>query len=244
MMVKRKFTLGYIGVGNGSKNADEIYPFNSVFGANKTLVYDGVTDDVDAVVIWGGIDIHPSIYNQEPHPKNQTKGQATPNNRDIIEWHIMREAYAKRKMIIGVCRGAQMLCCFAGGSLYQDVHGHNTSHDLMTYDKKTLYALADHHQMMNVDGTKYELLAWPHDPVGDDDLIGYTAQISYGHYHREKEINEPGQHLEMQKEPEVVWFPEVRGFACQPHPEWTGQNSIGFVEWVNKEIEKRLFNVV
>lgn len=224
--------LGYVGLGQDP--ADDIKPFDKIFKHAQNLTNVSTFDLVDAVVIWGGTDIYPNMYHQKAHPKSQALHLARPSARDVIEWHIMREAYKRGIMIIGVCRGAQMLCVFAGGSLYQDVSGHQNSHQVQTEDGYVHSPQSSHHQMMNLDGTQYELLAWPY----RSEQGNVKTQIS-NFYEREKYLNEPGLHLESKKEPELVWFPRVRGMACQPHPEW-GDYESSFNVYLMNQISERI----
>lgn len=230
-----KLVLGYIGMGRDA--GEDITPFDKLFTHKMNLMGDGAFKKVQAVVVWGGTDIHPSIYKQKPHPHNQVKKATEPSPRDKIEWHIMREALKNKVMIIGVCRGAQMLCALAGGSLYQDVSGHNSGHQLQTYDGEIFYAQAMHHQMMNLDDTENEVLAWPYvEPKGQEKkpqnrLSNFYERAQIG-------VDDPGKHLLTGVEPEIVWFPEVKGFGIQAHPEW--QPNSAFVDWTLKEIQARL----
>jgi len=176
-------------------------------------------------MLWGGTYVHASFYKQKSHPWNQQHGDE-PIERDLAEWHMMREAIYMKIPIIGICRGAQFLCVMAGGSLYQHVRGHNIRHGITTFDKQQFIAEASHHQMMNLDDTNHELLAWASN--------GPLSQI----YEREVSgRSNPGAHLEA-GEPEVVYFPEIKGLAIQPHPEWHNSDGDTFVNWILKETAK------
>lgn len=201
-----------------------IGPFSKIFTEkyNPVLATTKGLKGADALLLWGGKDIHPSFYGEKSHYKNQTRDVSPVDTRDLIEWHLMREAYDLGIPIIGVCRGAQFICAFAGGKLIQDVTNHNCSHEIRTYNGLSIYAPADHHQMMHVDGVNYELLAW--------------ADARSTHYSGpEGEIVR-----EIKVDPEVVLFPDVNGFAIQPHPEW-GPMGTEFNNWLLEEINFRLF---
>lgn len=71
----------------------------------------------DGLLLTGGMDIEPTRYGQEL--LNDTV-EITPN-RDDFEYALL-EAYLKRRRpILGVCRGHQLLNTFLGGTLYQDL---------------------------------------------------------------------------------------------------------------------------
>jgi GMP synthase-like glutamine amidotransferase len=110
--------------------------------------------------------------------------------------------------MIGVCRGAQLLCAFAGGTLAQDVKGHEGAHSIVTCDGEIYLPSANHHQLMLPGDVQHELLAWAsHSPaefyLNQNDAITYFP---------------PGF-----KHPEIVYFNEIRGLAIQPHPEWMAE---------------------
>ena len=59
-------TLAYSPFGNGHS----IYPFDELFD-NQVDAYVNGFNGVDAFLLWGGTDIHPSFYNESPHRFNQ-----------------------------------------------------------------------------------------------------------------------------------------------------------------------------
>src|ERR1700752_5461016 len=112
--MKTSFTLGYSPYDGPN---DGVSHFNQLFDHSKNLSKHPVSE-VDAIVLWGGTDIHPDFYNRSVHQRNHCP--QAPSQRDWFEWELMREAVAQHKPIIGVCRGAQFICAFAGGILIQD----------------------------------------------------------------------------------------------------------------------------
>ncbi len=74
-------------------------------------------DQVDALVLAGGADIDPLLYNEEPLPE---LGITEPE-RDLFELALIKEAWKQEKPIMGICRGLQILNVAFGGSLYQDL---------------------------------------------------------------------------------------------------------------------------
>ena len=78
--------------------------------------------------------------------------------------------------------------------------------------------------MMNQNGTKHELIAWSTHKLSPKYIGNNSEEIA------EKEIP---------VEPEIVFFPEVKGLAVQGHPEWLGPKS-QFVQYVLKLISEKL----
>ena len=83
-------TLAYSPFGRGTNTS----PFNEVFKSQFNPVEKGTLEGADAFLLWGGEDIHPSFYKQPCHIKNDNRN-TTPSYRDLVEWELMREAYAR-----------------------------------------------------------------------------------------------------------------------------------------------------
>lgn len=71
---------------------------------------------IDALMIPGGYDINPQLY------KEEIKEECKPGdiNYDKFSIELIKEAFAQKKPILGICRGCQLLNVAFGGSLYQD----------------------------------------------------------------------------------------------------------------------------
>lgn len=193
--------------------------FNTIFDYGKDAASLDSFNHVDALVLWGGADISPSFYKED---RIYSSGPINPTARDLYEWELIKEAVSMDIPIIGVCRGAQLLCAYAGGKLIQDVTGHQISHKLTTYDGETLLVNSYHHQMMYPYDVEHELLAWTTKKQATTYLPDTTEHA--------KHMLSPSF-----EEPEVVFFPEVRGFAVQCHPEWQ-QKTNPFNIWMDKQI--------
>lgn len=195
------------------------YPFNAI--ADNCTTVKSPTDIVEresALIVWGGADIDPNLYGHKSSKLTSTGGV-----RDFLEWNLMCRAKELGIPIIGVCRGAQMLCALAGGSLYQHTTGHaGRNHLVETYDGEIFTTNSIHHQMLNLSGTNHELLAWSKDRLSDTYIVedDMTAE------------NPP------EKEPEFVFFPDVLGFAIQWHPEVMDNVSLA-TQYILKEIYAR-----
>jgi putative glutamine amidotransferase len=72
---------------------------------------------LDGVIITGGEDINPQMYNEEPH---NTLGVIQPR-RDVFEKLLLDEAFKEKKPVLGICRGQQFLNVYHGGTLHQDI---------------------------------------------------------------------------------------------------------------------------
>lgn len=219
-------TIAYSPWGNGKS----IYPFDAIFD-NAINAYEKGFKNVDAFLLWGGTDIHPSFYGAEPHRHNQAP--ALPSQRDLWEWQAMKHCKANGIPIIGVCRGAQFMCAFAGGKLIQHVTGHDTGgHNVVTVDGDIFRVTSAHHQMLDLAGTRHELLAWAPQNL---------SACYYGEKSETPETVSMAMSKNQFKEPEIVFFPEFKGLAIQGHPEWA-EIGCEFVNKTNELVVEYLFN--
>jgi putative glutamine amidotransferase len=152
----------------------------------------------DLLVVWGGADISPTMYNRAVG--KYTGADSHLSKRDHIEWELMKRAKELNIPIIGVCRGAQMLCALAGGFLIQHVEKHSGQHVVLTIDGEELITNSIHHQMMYPWGVDHKMLA------------SIKTKLSKVHL-------DVDTHVDIEEEPEYVYFPKVKGFAVQWHPE-------------------------
>ena len=167
----------------------------------------------DAVLFHGGTDIWPGLYGESPISEVFTKRLLA---RDVMERKIMEAALESNTPMIGICRGAQHLCCFAGGSLFQHMDGHtNSNHGIQTATgEEFAFVPGDHHQVMRPNfGTRciWEPLAWAYPSQHRDVKTGPEAE-EFDKWEADFEL-------------EIVWFPAIRGLAIQPHPEWATNES-------------------
>jgi len=95
-----------------SGGAPLILPINKDLTVNYTQI-----KALDGLILTGGEDVNPLLYNEEPLYK-----QGPPlNERDLFEESIIQLALDEKLPILGICRGMQILNVFFGGTLYQDM---------------------------------------------------------------------------------------------------------------------------
>lgn len=217
---KLKGILGHVGMGTGV-----FEPFDQTFsGSMLVKPEDILAGKVQGLVIWGGADISPSIYN-EPVGRHTGAGDY-PSNRDKIEMAAVDAAIKVGIPMIGVCRGAQLMCAMSGGKLVQDVQNHMGSHAMRTVDGRTIITTSVHHQMMypfNLPDEDYDLIAWAA-PARSRSYEGVDAGAM-------QDFN--GSVLE----PEVVYFHKTHALCIQGHPEFTREDD-PFVIYCNDLIRE------
>jgi gamma-glutamyl-gamma-aminobutyrate hydrolase PuuD len=201
MKVKPQRTVGVAPEGHYGQG---VGPFGPLFSHKKFLSDEESFKGIDCMILWGGTDINPSFYNE----KHSNYSGASPfiSARDEFEWKAL--LYCKKHDIptIGICRGAQLGCAFAGGSLIQHVTGHGgCEHLICTHDGRTVYTNSVHHQMMNPYKIPHTLLAWASPARSKMYINGDDEEVEM---------------MRSQQEPEIVYFPEIRMLGIQGHPEY------------------------
>lgn len=73
-------------------------------------------EPLDALVISGGNDIGPELYGGDVAPKARIDSA-----RDALEIRWIEHARERAIPLLGICRGAQLINAFLGGSLHQDI---------------------------------------------------------------------------------------------------------------------------
>lgn len=76
-----------------------------------------VYEACDGILIPGGVDVDPTLFGEEPHPKLGRIDGA----RDRVEMQVTRWAIEDRKPLLGLCRGLQVINVTMGGTLWQDL---------------------------------------------------------------------------------------------------------------------------
>lgn len=78
---------------------------------------DRYLDMVDVVILTGGEDISPFLYEEEPLAETNELNI----ERDRSEYRFIQKAFAIKKPTLAVCRGMQLVNAVFGGSLYQNI---------------------------------------------------------------------------------------------------------------------------
>ena len=74
-------------------------------------------DQVDGLLLTGGLDVDPSRYGEKKLPCCGTCSAC----RDRMEFPLCRMALERNIPILAICRGMQVLSCVLGGTLWEDI---------------------------------------------------------------------------------------------------------------------------
>jgi putative glutamine amidotransferase len=193
---------------------------NGVTHGDTATHVDELRDD-DILLLHGGEDISPSLYNHAKHPYT-TAGVAL-SRRDRIEWALLQRAIQLKIPVLGICRGAQLLCAAAGGYLIQHVENHGGTHLVITIDGDEVSTNSCHHQMQYPFDVEHEMLMWIENKRSPVHFVGDGRSVTN----------------DLLVEPEAVYYPAVKGFAPQWHPEWLDDNHPAnkkLIRYINERI--------
>jgi gamma-glutamyl-gamma-aminobutyrate hydrolase PuuD len=216
--------------------SDEGWPFDSLF--DKVVVAKEIEDlqtNDGALILWGGEDIWPGFYGQEA---NATVYKKTPSVRDLVEVDLLERAIEIGLPIIGICRGHQLVAATRpGGKLIQHVENHGGNyHKMELYDGSFLTGNSIHHQMVYPWDLEepWELLAWTYGLSG----------LYIGENEEDVQFPEKARKNGSIIEPEAMWFPKIKAFTVQGHPEMCNNVLNRYVQWCLKEVQSRICSEV
>lgn len=177
----------------------------------------------DLICYVGGNDVSPTLYNHQTNSKTYSNRRSDEPNQLAHRVATEREHCIP---VVGICKGAQQVFVFNGGTLYQHVNNHCETHSAVTTDPEypIIQVTSSHHQMFDlhsIDPCEYELLAWC-EPRSD-------------RYERETDEDVGGYKVD----PEVVYFPDTNQLAVQYHPEWMSTESPGY-KYFDKLVQEKL----
>lgn len=208
-------TLGHVGEGTG-----DFEPFDQRYKDSLLVTPADIKNGapIDALVVWGGEDISPSLYRSSVSPF--CGATATQSRRDKLEASAMLACIGLGIPIIGVCRGAQLACALSGGKLIQHVTGHAGTHPITTDDGRELLTSSVHHQMM-----------YPWDVKDGFKVVAWSSNRRSSRYETGEGEEAISEHAGEMVEPEIVWFERTKSLAIQGHPEFM-QPGCEFVRYV------------
>jgi len=127
---------------------------------------------IDGLLIPGGRDIEPSFYGE----KVSYSSRFVKRQRTDFEILLFREIIKRRRAVLGICYGAQLMNVALGGSLYQDIYeemqspiDHKNPHEINIYGgplkRGTEMVNSSHHQAIKRLGNGLEACAEAKDKV-------------------------------------------------------------------------------
>jgi len=219
-----------------NKPLKKVYVVGPQLGYARSIHNKELVDDItkaDIVVLTGGADISPSTYGKKKLPCTWDYIE-----RDAFEINAYNKVRPDQ-LVVGVCRGAQLLCALNGGNLVQDADRH---------------AMGSYHNMQGMPGTPYEghnyaitslhhQMMYPFDIPQENYTIVFRAYPNRSTYYVGDGINPDI--IRQKGEPEIIIFhapDKPVGLAIQGHPEMMEQ-TCDTVVMFNDMIDDLLINI-
>lgn len=99
----------------------------------------------DGLLLTGGDDIQPSLYQSEVPEELGKTVTCTDPARDLLETMLIKETLAQQKPLLAICRGHQLLNIALGGTLFVDIATQvkgALNHAVMTHKDRLVHKAA------------------------------------------------------------------------------------------------------
>ncbi|MCP3965635.1 MAG: gamma-glutamyl-gamma-aminobutyrate hydrolase family protein [Lentisphaerae bacterium] len=110
---------------------------------------DELINDLDGLIITGGEDIDPALYNGEPSAAKLHNPE-----RDKLELEALKILENKNLPTLCICRGAQLLTVYYGGKL----HAHDPHPEKLRLHASSLFRLAGHKTSISKGSRLYSII--------------------------------------------------------------------------------------
>ena len=159
----------------------------------------------DVIIFNGGADIGTILYGEKPVGRGIPEQQS---RRDHNEAEIFNKYKGGDKLLVGICRGAQLLNVLNGGTLWQDVDGHGRSHSMtICATGHKIWITSTHHQMMR--------------PHSSGKVLAVANEATYKYAEHDTWSRKGGVFFkDDHKDTEIVWYPDTASLCIQGHPEY------------------------
>lgn len=160
-------------------------------------------DGISLLVLFGGEDISTCWYNERPVYAN---AEYAPSLREQREVQLIDACIERGIPILGICRGAQFMCAYLGGRVWQHVENHaRGDHKMYSTASKQEYTTNSYHHQMMV-------------PTYEMQVLFYADWLS------PSKCSEVSVMTIEDKEAEIVYHSGKKVLMIQGHPEWVDQN--------------------
>ncbi|HVU58787.1 MAG TPA: gamma-glutamyl-gamma-aminobutyrate hydrolase family protein [Puia sp.] len=204
----------------------------------KLSVEGGDVTECDALVLSGGVDIHPDFYGGgNGYSAGLGKGPVKWNkDRDHFEIAALKRAWEQGKPVLGVCRGLQLINVVCAGTLVQDlgVQGDET-HQNTPADKQHGVTIEKDSLLFDISGGGGEVNSAHHQAI---DKLGEGLRVNC---HSDDGVIEGVEWADPHDKPfmlAVQWHPERMFTNGLPDRELYMDIRNRFIEEIKKTIEQ------
>lgn len=183
----------------------EVMPLEYMFSSVARPLY-GVkdVDGISLLVLFGGEDIGTCWYNERPV---YSHGGLGPSARERTEVQLIDRCIERGIPILGICRGAQFMCAYLGGKVWQHVDNHaGNDHRMFVWAEEGMegryYTTNSYHHQMMIPSPEMEVIAEVLDPLS------------------RRKCSEVPRNPSDEPEAEIVYHAGKKVLMIQGHPEW------------------------
>ncbi|MBF2064965.1 MAG: gamma-glutamyl-gamma-aminobutyrate hydrolase family protein [Calothrix sp. C42_A2020_038] len=164
---------------------------------------------LDGLIITGGGDINPALYNGTDHPMVYS----VDNERDAFEINLAKFALENEIPVLGICRGLQILVVASGGTLIPhipDEYGTSVAHRLEP--EPGIRKATEHNVVITpnsrlgklIQKTQIPVVSWHHQAIGK--LPSNWRAVAHA---SDDKVIEAAEHLHHPWAVGVQWHPEM-----------------------------------
>lgn len=167
---------------------------------NRKQDYSRIVDFCDGLLLCGGSDVNPHFYNEANNPANRCANEVV----DIMDFKLIEAFQQKKKPILGICRGMQVINTYFNGTLTQDI-------------PSLIKTKIAHSQEMSRNLEAHTVTTQPNSVIRD--IIGEDLKVNSFHHQC---VNLPGDHLHVSAYSEDGLIEAIEGpfiLGVQWHPE-------------------------
>ena len=180
----------------------------------------------DGVMLTGGDDVHPGLYAPDLPARVKRKAGKPDHERDWLEAALIETVFRRRKPLLAICRGQQILNVAFGGTLYVDI-------------ASEVRGALNHNQPGRGGEGVHKITLTPHSRLAKV-ARGPTMSVNSCHHQAVRELARPFRTVAVSADGIIEGFelaPEEAGLlpyllAVQFHPERLGDRD---------EISRRIF---
>ena len=124
--------------------------FNALLNIDCNITYSSNVFDslnCDCLLLTGGGNIYPPIYNSAP-----LQNEVYSPKIDLSEMFLLHSFYTQNKVVLGICKGMQLINVYFGGTLSKTLNHQSKSdvyHTVKTVENTFLRTLFNEHLIVN-----------------------------------------------------------------------------------------------